>query len=98
MFSIITNECKSYYYDFLIDNLIIELNGLYWHCSPKIYKENDLVKFPNNKFIYAKDKWKYDEEKINFAKENGYNVEIVWEDEFSEDKILEILKKYDLWK
>ena len=81
------------FYDFKIGNILIELNGIYWHCSPKIYKPNDLVKFPNNKFILAKDKWKYDEEKCKFAEKRGYKIITIWEDEFNEEKLLTLLKE-----
>lgn len=82
-----------YFYDFKIDNILLELNGIYWHCSPKIYKANDLVKFPNNKFILAKDKWEYDKRKCEFALEKGYKILTIWEDEFSEKKLLTLLKE-----
>ena len=96
-FKILT--AKRYYsYDFKINNLLIELNGTYWHCSPKRYKPNDLVKFPNNRFIKAKDKWEYDKKKCNFAREKGFIVETIWEDEFTEDLLLTILEKNNYGK
>lgn len=88
----IKHENGLYYYDFKINNLLIELNGTYWHCSPKRYKPNDIVRFPNNHFILAKDKWKYDEEKCEHAAKNGFLVETIWEDEFSEEKLIDIIK------
>jgi len=87
------SETHAFRYDFKINNLLLELNGTYWHCSPKRYMPNDLVRFPNNRFILAKDKWEYDREKINNAKEKGFLIEVIWEDEFSEKKLLEIIKK-----
>lgn len=92
------SDKHGYLYDFLVGNLIIELNSVYWHCSPKKYKSTDIVKFPHGKLIKAQDKWDYDKEKADSARSKGYNVEIIWEDEFSEEKIIEVLKKYDLWK
>lgn len=90
---------KFYYYDFIIDDeLIIELNGIYWHCSPKKYKPNDLVHFPNNVYIRAKDKWESDFKKCEYAREHGYIVEVIWEDEFCEDKLLTIINNYRRWK
>jgi len=84
---------QRYIYDFKIDNVLIELNGIYWHCSPKKYKPNDLVKFPNNKFIIAKDKWASDNEKYDFAISQGYKIIVIWEDEISDKKIIEELNK-----
>lgn len=91
----IKSEKHHYFYDFIVGNLIIELYGVYWHCSPKKYKPNDLVKFPNNKFIKAIDKWDYDKEKNDFAKSIGYKVIVIWEDEFNEETLLKILNTYN---
>ena len=85
-------------YDFKIGNLLIELNGMYWHCSPKLYNAEDIVKFPNNLLIKAKDKWEYDARKRQFAIEHGYMIETIWEDELSEEKLLEVLNKYQYGK
>jgi len=40
----------------------------------------------------AKEKWDYDKKKIEYAKELGYEVMIVWESEWEEDKDLVIEK------
>ena len=94
-FKIFKENTQRYYsYDVKIDNLLIELNGIYWHCSPKRYKPNDIVSFPGNIFIKAKDKWEYDRIKKETAEKEGYIVETIWEDEFSETKLLEIINKY----
>ena len=93
-FSLLVDRRQWYRYDFRIGNLIIELNGVYWHCSPKKYKPNDLVKFPNNTYIRAKDKWEYDETKNNYARSKGYTVVVIWEDDFNEDTLLKVLNDY----
>ncbi len=87
------SDLYNYVFDFKINNLILELNGIYWHCSPKKYKPNDLVKFPGNHFIKAKDKWEYDRIKCEFAESLGYKVITIWEDEFSEDLLVQILNE-----
>ena len=38
-----------------------------------------------------------DKDKINHAIQNGFYIETIWEEDFSEDKLIEILKKYNLW-
>lgn len=85
----------SYFYDFKINSLLIELNGVYWHCSPKKYKENDIVKFPLGRTIIAKEKWEQDKVKMQVATKNGYDIVVIWEDEFSEEKLLNILKEHN---
>lgn len=89
-----------YSYDFKIGNILLELNGDYWHCNPIKYKENDLVKFPNNLYILAKDKWEYDKKKIKYGEDNGFKVISIWEMDFSEEYLLEKLKEcnYEMCK
>jgi len=74
---------KGYYYsyDVLISNTnkIIEINGDYWHGNPKIYKPNDIILKKTSCEILVKDKWMKDKKKIKLAKNNGYEVMIVWE-------------------
>jgi len=71
-------------YDFRIQktNIIIEVNGDFWHANPNKYKENDIVKHTKDG-ILAKDIWKKDEEKLLLAKKNGYRVVYIWETEFN---------------
>ena len=90
-----TDHGRFYSYDFKIGNLLLELNGVYWHCSPKKYKANDLVKFPNGIIIKAKDKWDYDEQKQQYGRECGYDVAVIWEDEFSENVLLDTINQYN---
>ena len=71
----------SYFYDLFLENKIIEFNGDYWHCNPKKYKPNYYNKRTN---CLAKDLWKRDEIKNEYAKQNGYSILVVWEDEFKE--------------
>lgn len=86
-----------YFYDIKISNLLIELNGTYWHCDPRKYNSTDIVKFPNNDFKRVQDVWDKDKDKLNHAIQNGFQIETIWEEDFSEDKLIEILKKYNLW-
>ena len=87
-----------YYYDFKIGNLLIELNGTYWHCSPKKYKADDLVLFPHNHLLKASEKWEADKKKTEWAKKCGYDIETIWEDDFSKEVLIEILKKHNYGK
>jgi len=75
---------KPYSVDIFINfNKIIEIYGDYWHGNPKFYNENDIIKFPN-KNILMKDKWEYDEKRINYLS-NKHEVLIIWEDEIKND-------------
>ena len=67
-------------YDFLISgtNIIIEVNGDFWHANPDLYNENDVLNFPKNKVI-AKDLWERDLINNKYAESKGFNVITIWE-------------------
>ena len=67
---------KAYSYDFRYKNKIIEFNGDYWHCNPKMYEAGY---FNKNKSLTAKKIWNYDLKKIRTAEKYGYQVLVIWE-------------------
>lgn len=75
-------------YDIAFNNKIIEYNGDYWHASKRRFNANDIVR--HNKQtgspIFAKEIWDHDEEKLNFAKSLGYDVLVIWESEYKNNK------------
>jgi len=73
---------KTFAYDFVYNNKIIEFNGDYWHMNPIKYNEEDF-----NKSIQetAGEKWKSDDIKNNMIKDKGYQVFIVWESEYNKN-------------
>ena len=75
-------------------NLIIEYNGDYWHCNPKKY---DKDYFNEKKGKYAWELWEYDEKKLELIRNFGYNLEVVWEDDYKSDKTIinNIINRYD---
>lgn len=78
---------SAYYYDIFVKNKIIEFNGDFWHMNPSKYNENDMA--INNKT--AKEIWESDNQKIKFAEKNGYDVMVVWEQDYrnNKDKVIE---------
>ena len=75
---------KGYYlYDITVGNKIIEYNGDFWHCNPLFWDKDE---FNPRLHITASNKWKLDKLKNEFAKENGYEVMIVWEQDYKHDK------------
>jgi G:T-mismatch repair DNA endonuclease (very short patch repair protein) len=70
-------------YDFRFNNKLIEFNGTYWHCDPRKY-EPDF--FRKDCKLYAKEIWEKDKNKTNLAKENGFDVLVVWELDFKQNK------------
>ena len=80
-------------YDFRLcgSNIIIEINGNYWHANPKYYKSTDIIKYPG-KSIKAEDVWERDNIWLKKAEEQGYKVLIFWEDDFRDyEKLVELL-------
>lgn len=75
-------------------NLVIEYNGDYWHCNPKKYNEDY---YHQIKGKTAKELWEYDKYKIDLIRDNGYNLEIVWESDLKKDQTIinKLIKKYD---
>ena len=67
-----------YYCDFYLPyyNLIIEVNGDYWHANPVKFSENDLI---GGKKLLAREIWANDSKKIDSLKAMGYNVLVLWE-------------------
>jgi hypothetical protein len=57
-------------------NLLIEVNGDYWHFNPAIYSHDHYDKHRN---ITAKEVWQRDQIKAEMARKNGYNFCSIWE-------------------
>ena len=79
----ILNQHKSFYVDSidLEKKKIIEFYGDYWHGNPKKYSENNLIR---GKLV--KDKWKEDSDRVQYLISIGYDVKIVWEDDYKTNK------------
>lgn len=77
------NNKKLFVYDFTdtLNKKIIEFNGNIFHANPKLFNEND-TPHPFNKTKLAKDIWARDNQKIELAKSNGFDVLTIWEDDF----------------
>lgn len=76
---------RFYYYDIKINDLIVELNGDYWHANPTIYSSDDLIPYPGKQIKLAKDIWKQDEKKKKIALERGYRYVVFWETEINKN-------------
>lgn len=77
----------SYFYDFHVEgtNLLIEVNGDYWHCNPVKYINgpiNELQRFAITR----------DDLKRKLAIQNGYQLHVVWENDWKYDRT-EVVKR-----
>lgn len=80
------------YYDFKIGNILIEVNGTFWHADPRKYKETDILKFPGTNGVIAKDIWEKDKIKQDLAINSGFQVIYYWESEIINPTTLEKIK------
>ena len=75
----IAGKTRNYVYDFEYNHKIIEYNGDYWHCNPQIYDKDFIHKTMK---IKASEIWEKDKDKLNTAKQHGYEVLVIWESEY----------------
>ena len=70
-------------YDFtdIKNKKIIEYNGDMFHGNPKKYLAEDYP-HPFRKNITAQDMWDKDKRKLDIAKENGFEVLVIWDSEY----------------
>lgn len=88
---------KGKLFDFRISNtnILIEVNGDYWHCNPNKYKVDETIKFPGGSKKVT-DIWEKDKIKKEIAEKNGYKVIYIWEEEMKDDLVRLVLSKLDL--
>lgn len=84
---VVNHGIGSYFYDYvdIETRKVIEFNGDIYHGNPTIFCEDDTPN-PYNKSLTCKDMWKKDKLKIDFIKNKGYNVLVVWEKDYKANK------------
>lgn len=65
-------------------NILLEINGDFWHANPKLYKSNDELNFPRKNKIKALDIWNKDKKNIEYAISENYIVIQLWESDIYE--------------
>ena len=92
-YSEIIRQAISYDFVYKPTNKIIEFNGDYWHCNPKYYDKNY---FHKHRKKYAYEIWNIDDIKTRKAIESGYEIKVVWENEYKQnpDKIIDECIKF----
>ena len=59
-------------------NILIEINGDYWHANPLLYNSGDLITYPGGT-ILVDTIWAKDTFKTQLAESYGYKVITIWE-------------------
>lgn len=77
---------EKYQYDFIVKdkNILIEVQGDYWHANPKIYKKGPIFKS-------QKEKVKNDKLKARLAKAKGYTILYIWESDIKQNNFTSLL-------
>lgn len=84
---------ESYNVDILLNNKIIEYFGDYWHCHKNLFEDSDIHPHTQKE---VKEIREYDEIRIQQLLKSGYEVMIIWECEYNEDKemVFDKIKKF----
>jgi very-short-patch-repair endonuclease len=89
-----------YICDFLFGkNIIIEVQGDFWHGNPELYKSGDKLAFPNH-IVIVDDIWEKDFKKKKYIENAGYKIIYLWERDIikmNDEQISSYLEK-ELWK
>lgn len=85
----------NYIVDVIYNKKIIEFYGDFWHCNPNFYKCGDRVKYCDFDMTVEK-VWEKDKRRIDFLMSIGYDVLIIWENDWkiNKDNCIEKIKKY----
>jgi uncharacterized protein YeeX (DUF496 family) len=85
---------KCYDAHILGSNILIEINGDFWHANPSMYKAEDLLSYPGG-LVTAHSIWKRDALKRIIAETHGYTVMYIWESDINKNKQEQIDKIYE---
>lgn len=80
-------KAYTYSYDFYCTETkkIVEFHGDYFHANPKLYSHDDIIKCRGHKYK-AGDIWRKNYYKVKNTIEFGYEIYVVWEDEYKHNK------------
>ena len=76
---------RTWAFDLRINNLLIELNGDFWHANPNRYSADDMIERPRQPLKKASDIWSQDARKRSVAENLGFRVVTLWESDLKHD-------------
>ena len=80
---------RAYAYDFIFNFKIIEFNGDYWHCNPKLYGPDFFNKVKQKT---AREIWDCDRRKQEIAEYYHHKYLVIWEYDYKQNKE-DVIKK-----
>lgn len=88
-------QLGKYYFDMIIgNNILLEVQGDYWHANPSKYQYNSIITYPGKKKKAANTVWKRDLKKKLAATKRGYKVIYLWQQQIhsnEQGKIYQLL-------
>jgi len=83
---------SNYSFDGQIENtnILLEVNGTYFHADPRKYCEKDMFRFSDGLVRTAKELWDRDITKQKIALEHGFRLIVFWEYDIKECPDIEI--------
>lgn len=81
----VRNGKKLYFFDFYLKkyNLLIEVNGNFWHANPSMYKETDMISITKDFCPAASDIWIKDRNKMLAGTKKGFKTVVLWEEDLN---------------
>jgi len=73
---------KMFVYDIQYKNKIIEFQGIFWHAKHTKFLPEQIIFKQRGRPLRAKDIWEKDSKKASLAAERGFDLLVVWEDEY----------------
>jgi G:T-mismatch repair DNA endonuclease (very short patch repair protein) len=73
--------------DFICGSKVVEYYGDYWHCHENMFSEED---FNYSIGMTAKEKRRFDFDRAKALEKLGYEVKIVWECDFTKDRVVKL--------
>ena len=70
---------RSYDIHILNTNILIEINGDYWHANPKLYNDGEMINYAGKGKCLVNEIWDKDTEKLKIANDSGFDVIYLWE-------------------
>lgn len=86
---------KNYIVDVISNKKIVEFYGDFWHANPNFYKVGECLKY--DAFNTTAEKiWKKDKLRVDFLKSMGYDVLVIWENDWIKNKkeCIDNIKKF----
>ena len=73
---------KNYDAHIIGTNVLVEINGDYWHANPLIYNTGEYISYPGGK-VLVDSIWDRDKFKKDLAESFGYKVISIWENDIN---------------